>query len=340
MQDDEVARLPHGPLDILGLAEMFLQLQGDVGQGPDLVVGEAGGLGLRRLQGDLLHAPGRAAGEGHGFFGHPAPGDGVGVLAAHHKEVRGHGAVHGVLAQAPDRRNHHGVVLGGVGVQGKHDAAGPGRDHGQDAHGHGEGVDGKLLVFPVENGPGGKLAGHDLLVVPRQRGGVDVQEGGKLAGKGEFGVLAHGAGAHRQPPGGQVPARLDDGFFQVRGQGGLAHHGLEFPADGLEAVQVFDVGLGELFTQVGGQAGGFEKALVGRGGNGEALGHRQADAVADLAQVGHLAAHRRGQVPVQGRQGQDKRGIRDGGDRFQLRQHLGLEALADGDQVGFDSDCG
>ena len=83
-----------------------------------------------------------------------------------------------------------------------------------------------------------------------------------------------------------------------------------------------------------GQAGGFQKALVGRGGNGEALGHRQADAVADLAEVGHLAAHRRGQFPVQGRQGQDKRGIRDSGDRFQLRQHLGLKALADGDQVG------
>ena len=83
LEDDEVARLPHGPLDILGLAEMVLQFQGDFRQGPDLVVGEAGGLGLLRRQGNFLHSPGRAAGEGHGFFGHPALGDGVGVLPAH-----------------------------------------------------------------------------------------------------------------------------------------------------------------------------------------------------------------------------------------------------------------
>ena len=100
---------------------------------------------------------------------------------------------------------------------------------------------------------------------------------------------------------GRASARLDNGFFQVRGQGGLAHHGLELLADGLEAVQVLDIGFGELGGQVRRQAGGFQKALVSRGGNGEALGHRQADAVADLAEVGHLAAHRRGQLPVQGR---------------------------------------
>ena len=56
-----------------------------------------------------------------------------------------------------------------------------------------------------------------------------------------------------------------------------------------------------LASRSAGQAGGLQKALVGRGGNGKALGHRQADAVADLPQVGHLAAHRRGQLPVQGR---------------------------------------
>ncbi len=84
----------------------------------------------------------------------------------------------------------------------------------------------------------------------------------------------------------------------------------------------------KLGFDVGRQAGGFQKALVGRGGNGEALGHRQADAVADLAQVGHLAAHRRGQVLVQGRQGQDKRGVRDGGDRLQDSASIScLEAL-------------
>ena len=119
LEDDEVARLPHGPLDILGVAEVVLQLQGDFGQGPDLVVGEAGGLGLLRGQGNFFHSPGRAAGEGDGFFGHPALGDGVGVLPAHREEVRGHGAVHGVLAQAPHRRNHARCRPGGRGGPGK-----------------------------------------------------------------------------------------------------------------------------------------------------------------------------------------------------------------------------
>jgi hypothetical protein len=50
LEDDEVARLPHGPLDILGVAEVVLQLQGDFGQGLNLVVGEAGGLGLFRRE--------------------------------------------------------------------------------------------------------------------------------------------------------------------------------------------------------------------------------------------------------------------------------------------------
>ena len=74
LQDDHVVRLAHGPLDILGLAEMVLQLQGDVRQGPDLVVGEAGGLGLLRRQGDFLHPPGRPRRRGPRVFRPPGAG--------------------------------------------------------------------------------------------------------------------------------------------------------------------------------------------------------------------------------------------------------------------------
>jgi hypothetical protein len=165
LQNDNVSGLPHGPLNILGLAEMFFQIQGDFGQSPDLVVGEAGRLSLLRLQGNFLHPSSSAADEGHGLLGYPARRNGVRILAAYREEIRGYGAVHRVLAQPPHRGDHDGVIVGGVGVQGEHDAAGPGRDHGQNAHGHGEGVDGKLLVLPVKNGPGGELAGHDFLIV-------------------------------------------------------------------------------------------------------------------------------------------------------------------------------
>ncbi len=59
-----------------------------------------------------------------------------------------------------------------------------------------------------------------------------------------------------------------------------------------------DAGLGQPGLQFTGELGPLQKALVGRGGDGKALGHRQAHDVADLAQVGHLAAHRASQVPV------------------------------------------
>ena len=298
LEDDDVAGLAHGPFDVLGAAEVFLQHQGDFRQGAGLDVGQGGGLGLFGREFHLRHAAVGLAGQGHGLLQHPPLFDGMTFTAGNDIEIRGDGAVDGVLPQAPDGADQDGVGFGGVGVDGEHDAAGPGRDHGEDAHGHGELADGKLLVFPIEDGPGGEFAGNDFLVMVRQPGGVDVEQGGELAGKGKLGVFAHGAGAHRQPGGGQRLGRLRECRLQLRGQRRPADQSLDLLAHRLQALQVVDGGLGQPGLQFTGELGPLQKALVGRGGDGKTLGHRQAHMVADLAQVGHLAPHRRGQVPV------------------------------------------
>ena len=191
-------------------------------------------------------------------------------------------------------------------------------------------VDGELLVFPIENGPGGEFAGDDLLVVLRQPGGVDVEQGGELAGKGKLGVLAHGAGAHRQPGGGQDWAAWTRASSRSGGSGAWRIRAWISRLTVLRLSRSWMGAWESLASSSPAELGPFQKALVGRGGDGKALGHRQADAVADLPQVGHLAAHRRGQVPVQGRQGQDVGGFRDGGDRGQLLVDFFPEAPADG----------
>ena len=105
---------------------MFFQGYGDVRQGPDLVVRQAGGPGLLRGQGHFLQPSALPAHQGPGLLGNPGLLYGQVLIPGHHKEVRGDGAVHGVFAQTPHRGDQHRVVLRRMGVQGERHPAGPG----------------------------------------------------------------------------------------------------------------------------------------------------------------------------------------------------------------------
>jgi len=74
LQDDEVACFPTVHSISWGWPKWSSQLQGDVRQVPDLVIGEAGGLGLLRRQGNLLHSPAGPQARATSFFGHPGAG--------------------------------------------------------------------------------------------------------------------------------------------------------------------------------------------------------------------------------------------------------------------------
>ena len=60
---------------------------------------------------------------------------------------------------------HNAFFFRCVRIQGKHHPTGLGGNHFQASHGHGQFIEGEILIFPIENGLGSKFAGHDLFIV-------------------------------------------------------------------------------------------------------------------------------------------------------------------------------
>ena len=130
---------PRARFDILGLAKVLFQFQGNIRQGPGLVIAQARGLRLLPGQGHFQDPSFRSADEGYRFVGHSSVLERALGVPGNRKQVRG--IVPSSTAystQPPDSRNQDGLGFRRLRVEGKHDAAGPGGHHGQDSHGHGQ----------------------------------------------------------------------------------------------------------------------------------------------------------------------------------------------------------
>ena len=142
---------------------------------------------------------------------------------------------------------------------------------------------------------GENLPGQDLPVALEQLVPADAEKGGVLPGEAEEGVLAQGAGAEREAA--RSRARLElgggggEGVGQVVGDRGPGHHLLDRTAGPLEVLEVPDAQGLDVPGDARLEIVGVHEALVGPGGDREALGHREVELAGELAELGALAAH-------------------------------------------------
>ena len=294
LEDEQGAVRGQGPLHVLRALVMALQGGAVAGQAADLGVVEAGRPLLRFGHGPLLDPAPVVEHQLHRLAGHVFFEDREGFVLADRVGVRRDHAVHRVGAEPPDGVDEDVLVGDVVGVAGVEHAAGPGVDHLQAGHGHGQILVDHALAAPVGDGAGRVEAGDDRFVGLGDLGPGHAEQGQVLAGKAEVAVLAHGAAAqgeqHRLVRAPQGLGGGEDLGLQRRRHGPGLDQFDHLRAQAVEQVVLVDVDEVLLADDLVLQAVLVEKGVEPAGGDGEPGRHRDAQPVADLAQVGVLAA--------------------------------------------------
>jgi hypothetical protein len=187
-------------------------------------------------------------------------------------------------------------------------------DHLHAPRGHDHLVLAQPAVADVGQGRGRIHGGDDRAVGVQDLRGPDPEHGLELPGEpGLFRILAQGAGAHREPDVAQPFALRLDRLLQFRGHGGHVHGVADGPAQlGQLGERIAVVDLGQPPDLVV-EPVGLQEQPEGRGRDGEAVRHLQAQLGPYLAEQGDLGAGLRHVLGPDLAQGEDHRTLGRGG---------------------------
>ena len=279
----------HGPLHVLGLAKMSLYRTRIGSKLRDLLIIQARFAQPFFGHGKLLRTTFWAPDQHHFLAARLFTGDLFCGVFTNLIVISGDDAPHCIGPEPPHPTNKCRIFLWGARITGIHDTACLGLDHGKHAHCHGHFFDVEPPIFVVEEGPRGKLAGQDILVLAQKLLRRHIQGGFILPRKTGHDVFVECAAPH-----GYLQVlfpdllthgliRIKDGPFNLLRYFSVSDQLLHFVARGCQFVIIADVKPAGSFIQDVLDLIMPYKGLVGIGGNHKAVRNWKPQSIGKLS---------------------------------------------------------